>query len=36
MLNLFIAVVGVIYIVNGVLDHLELRRSLPPIPESDD
>lgn len=36
MLNLFIAVVGVIYIVNGVLDHLELRRSLPPIPASDD
>lgn len=31
MLSLFFIVLGGIYIVGGVLDHLELRRLLPPV-----
>jgi hypothetical protein len=36
MINLFLAVVGATYMINGVLDHLELRRTLPPLLTSDD
>lgn len=32
ILSLFFVVLGVIYMVGGVLDHLELRRLLPPAP----
>jgi hypothetical protein len=32
MLSLFFVVLGVIYVVGGVLDHLELRHFLPPAP----
>ncbi len=36
MMNLFLAVLGATYMINGVLDHLELRRTLPPVVTSDD
>ncbi len=35
MINAFMGVVGAIYVVGGVLDHLELRRVLPPAPRGD-
>lgn len=35
MMNLFIGVIGAIYVVGGILDHLELRRALPPAPDAD-
>jgi hypothetical protein len=36
ILSLFFIILGSIYIVGGVLDHLELRRLLPPVPSEAD